>query len=70
MCGREQSLTHASCALWPFDPFFCLRDVKYLLEEIVLAEQLPVAGETFLIQLHPTFATLQTLGVPGPVGHL
>lgn len=43
---------------------------KYLLEEIVLAEQLTVAGETLFVQLHPTLAALETFGVPRPVGHL
>lgn len=42
----------------------------YLLEEVLFAEQLAIAGKAFVIQLGMAFATLQALGVPSPLQHL
>jgi hypothetical protein len=43
---------------------------EYSLEEIVLAEDLTVSGETLVTELPTTFAALEALGVPRPVQHL
>lgn len=42
----------------------------YLLEKVLFAEQLAIAGKAFVIQLGMAFATLQALGVPSPLQHL
>lgn len=36
----------------------------YLLEKILFAKKLAVAGKTLVVQLGSTFAALETLGVP------
>jgi hypothetical protein len=43
---------------------------EYSLEEIVLAEDLAVSGETFVTELPATFAAFKALRVPRPVQHL
>lgn len=42
----------------------------YLLEEVLLTEELSVPGKALVIQLRMTLAALQALGVPGPLQHL
>lgn len=42
----------------------------YLLEEVLLTEELPVPGKALVVQLRMTLAALQALGVPGPLQHL
>lgn len=46
-----------------------LREI-YLLKEILLAEQLTVAGEALVIQLSVALTALQALCMPGPLQHL
>jgi hypothetical protein len=43
---------------------------EYSLEEIVLAEDLTISGETLVTELPITFAAFEALGVPRPVQHL
>lgn len=43
---------------------------EYSLEEIVLAEDLTVSGETLVTELPTTFAAFKALRVPCPVQHL
>lgn len=42
----------------------------YLLEEVLLTEELPVPGKALVVQLRMTLAALQALGMPGPLQHL
>lgn len=42
----------------------------YLLEEVLLAEQLPVPGEALIVQLGVALAALQALRMPSPLQHL